>query len=100
MTWKSPLVLSLCVGVMLMTAAAGMSADLPITRVVLFSSGVGYFERAGDVEGNTEITLAFRVDQINDMLKSMTLQDLGGAPSAQSPTRHRIRSNTPSSRSP
>lgn len=98
MTWKSPLVLSLCVGVMLMTAAAGMSADLPITRVVLFSSGVGYFERAGDVEGNTEITLAFRVDQINDMLKSMTLQDLGGGTigavtyAPQDPLEHTLKS--------
>ena len=54
------------------------AADLPISRVVLFSSGVGYFERAGTVQGNAEVELSFRVDQINDILKSMTLQDLSG----------------------
>ncbi len=52
--------------------------QLPITRVVLFSSGVGFFEREGEVEGNTRIDLTFPVDNINDLLKSMVLQDLGG----------------------
>ena len=54
------------------------AADLPVSRVVLFSSGVGYFERAGTVQGNAKVELSFRVDQINDILKSMTLQDLSG----------------------
>ncbi|MCS6977362.1 MAG: DUF4139 domain-containing protein [Gemmatales bacterium] len=52
--------------------------QLPITKVVLFSSGVGFFEREGEVEGNTRIDLTFPVDNINDLLKSMVLQDLGG----------------------
>src|SRR5262245_32717558 len=53
-------------------------SPLPITHVVLFSSGVGYFQRTGEVEGNTRIDLAFPVQDINDLLKSMVLQDLGG----------------------
>jgi hypothetical protein len=64
--------------VLISLVAICSAADLPVSRVVLFSSGVGYFERAGTVEGNTEVELSFRVDQINDILKSMTLQDLGG----------------------
>lgn len=52
--------------------------QLPITKVVLFSSGVGFFEREGEVEGNTRVDLTFPVDNINDLLKSMVLQDLGG----------------------
>ena len=59
-----------------LSAASG--ADLPLTRVVLFSSGVGYFERLGEVEGNAGLQLSFRVEQINDILKSLVLQDLGG----------------------
>jgi hypothetical protein len=52
--------------------------ELPITQVILYSSGVGYFQREGHVEGNTRVDLAFPVGDINDLLKSMVLQDLGG----------------------
>jgi len=59
-------------------AGADTVANLPVTRVVLFSSGVGYFEREGNVEGNATAQLSFRTEQINDILKSLVLQDLGG----------------------
>jgi hypothetical protein len=58
-------------------AAAG-GPQLPIAQVVLFSSGVGYFQREGEVEGQARIDLSFRVEDINDLLKSMVLQDMGG----------------------
>jgi hypothetical protein len=51
---------------------------LPISQVVLFSSGVGYFQREGEVEGTTRVDLSFPVGDINDLLKSLVLQDLGG----------------------
>ncbi len=51
---------------------------LPIAQVVLFSSGVGYYQREGEVEGDARIDLSFPVENINDLLKSMVLQDLGG----------------------
>jgi hypothetical protein len=51
--------------------------QLPISHVILFSSGVGYFQREGEVEGNSRIDLSFNVQDINDLLKSMVLQDLG-----------------------
>jgi hypothetical protein len=54
------------------------TTNLPIAQVVLFSSGVGYFQREGQVEGNARIDLTFREDDINDLLKSLVLQDLGG----------------------
>src|SRR5438445_5228540 len=53
-------------------------AQLPITQVILFSSGVGYFQREGEVDGNARINLTFPVEDINDLLKSMVLQDRGG----------------------
>jgi hypothetical protein len=46
--------------------------------VVLYSSGVGYFEHAGTVQGNGSTELRFKADQINDILKSLVLEDLDG----------------------
>ncbi|MEN6546649.1 MAG: hypothetical protein ABFE07_11440, partial [Armatimonadia bacterium] len=59
-------------------AGVASAAELPLTRVQLFSSGVGYFEREGKVEGNTTVEMTFRTAQINDILKSLVLQDFGG----------------------
>jgi len=54
------------------------AVDLPVRRVVLFSSGVGYFEHAGQVDGDATATLQLKTDQMNDVLKSMVLMDFGG----------------------
>jgi len=54
------------------------AADIPVKRVVMFSSGVAFFEHAGEVEGNAAVDLKFNVKSINDLLKSMVLQDMGG----------------------
>src|SRR5262249_4335771 len=54
------------------------SVQLPIGQVVLFSSGVGYFQREGNVEGNARVDLSFPVSDINDLLKSMVVRDLDG----------------------
>ena len=53
-------------------------AQLPLSRVVLFSSGVGFFEHQGTVEGSAQVELRFNVDDVNDLLKSMVLMDHGG----------------------
>jgi len=53
-------------------------SPLPIKQVVLFNSGVGYFQREGEVAGNVRLNLTFNVGDINDLLKSLVLQDLGG----------------------
>ncbi len=52
--------------------------DVPVTKAVLFSSGVGYFEHSGTVEGDATVRLHFKTSQINDILKSMVLLDLDG----------------------
>jgi len=59
-------------------APAKSAPQLPISECVLFSSGVGYFQREAEIEGNTRVDLTFPVSDINDLLKSMVLQDLGG----------------------
>ncbi len=48
---------------------------LPLAQVVLFNSGVGYFQREGTVEGDTRVEMAFPTDDVNDLLKSLVLQD-------------------------
>src|SRR5262245_28106464 len=60
------------------TSKSPTAAQLPIGQVVLFSSGVGYFQREGTVEGTQRIDLTFPIQDINDLIKSMTLRDLDG----------------------
>src|SRR6185503_2632337 len=51
------------------------ATTLPLTRVVLFNSGVGYFSRSGEVEGDARVDLTFQESDVNDLLKSMVLED-------------------------
>src|SRR5712691_3511432 len=50
---------------------------LPIRRVILYSNGVAYIERRGTVSGHAEINLSFKQSQVDDVLKSMVVLDLG-----------------------
>lgn len=61
-------------------AAKAVSPEhpLPIRQVVLFNSGVGYLQREGVVAGDAKVDLSFAASDINDLLKSLVLQDLGG----------------------
>lgn len=59
-------------------AIAAEKADLKVTRVSIFSSGVAFFEREATVSGSVDTELRFRTEQINDILKSLVVQDLGG----------------------
>jgi hypothetical protein len=59
-------------------ASTPAGPQLPITQIVLYSSGVGYVQREGQVDGDARVDLAFPVQDVNDLLKSMVLQDLGG----------------------
>ncbi len=52
--------------------------NVPVSSVMLFSSGVGYFEHAGMVRGDGSAELQFRTSQINDILKSLVVQDQNG----------------------
>jgi hypothetical protein len=49
---------------------------LPIRRVVLYKHGVGFFERRGEVEGDTAFDLHFKEAEMDDVLKSLTTLDL------------------------
>ncbi len=50
---------------------------LKLDRVVLYRNGVGYFERIGDVDGDM-LRIRVRKDQVNDLLKSLTVVERKG----------------------
>lgn len=49
--------------------------EVPVRRVVLFSSGVGFFQHAGNLTGNAATELRFKTEQINDILKTLVVAD-------------------------
>lgn len=58
-------------------ATAAHMQTLPIRRVILYSNGVAHVERRGTVTGHAEIALSFKQSQVDDVLKSMIVLDLG-----------------------
>jgi len=56
---------------------AESAARLPVTRVILYKNGVGYFEHSGHVRGSQDVNVDFTTAQLNDVLKSLTVLDLG-----------------------
>jgi len=67
--------------VLALTAAArAADAPLPLERVVLFTSGVGYFQHEGTVAGDATVEMQFAAADVNDLLKSMVVLDHAGGP--------------------
>ena len=52
-------------------------ANLPVRHMTLYKHGVGFFERRARLSGE-EVELSFRVEEMNDVLKSLTAIDWGG----------------------
>lgn len=50
------------------------ASPLGLAKVVLYRNGVGYFERQGEIDGDL-LRLKVRKDQVNDLLKSLTIVD-------------------------
>jgi hypothetical protein len=59
-------------------ATVGSADRLPVKRVVLYKNGVGYFEHSARVQGTQDLNIDFTSAQLNDVLKSLTVVDLGG----------------------
>jgi hypothetical protein len=79
----TPILRWLCVSVCLLGGCdrsrrpySATESALALSRVVLYRNGVGYFERSGVVDGD-HLTLKVRKDQVNDLLKSLTVIDRG-----------------------
>src|SRR5262249_28443272 len=68
------------------TPYGSIDGRLDLSRVVLYRNGVGYFERVGKIDGGA-LVLRVRKDQINDLLKSLTVveRSTGRAVSVSAP---------------
>jgi hypothetical protein len=52
---------------------------LPLTRVVLSTAGIAQFTHSGPVAAGSTVDVAVRLDQVDDILKSLTVFDRAGA---------------------
>lgn len=80
---RSPTLLVLMATTMLTGTAE--AAELVLKRAVLGTGGVGYFEYAAEVTGKETLTLRARLDQVDDILKSVLILDPAGTGSATLP---------------
>ena len=54
------------------------AAELPVRQVILYKHGVGYFERSGELAAGESARLDFKAAEMNDVLKSLTIEEKGG----------------------
>jgi chaperonin cofactor prefoldin len=66
------------VPILLFLGAASIAAELPVTEVVLYKHGVGFFERSGSLGPGESARLDFDAAEMNDVLKSLTIEERGG----------------------
>ena len=52
--------------------------QLPVRSVVLYKSGVGFFQHVGQIRGDQNVRVDFTSGQLNDVLGSLTVLDLNG----------------------
>lgn len=55
--------------------SAAEAAELTLKRVLLSSGGVGYFEYEATVTGDETLSLPVRLDQVDDVMKSLVVYD-------------------------
>jgi hypothetical protein len=66
------------IGSLLLSAALAQPAELPVKQVVLYKHGVGFFERSGRLGAGESARLDFNASEMNDVLKSLTIEEKGG----------------------
>jgi len=75
MNFMKPFALMLSASLM---PSSGFAAELPVRSVVLYKHGVGYFEREGALAPGESARLDFKAEEMDDVLKSLTVNDNGG----------------------
>ena len=63
---------------LVLSAALALPAELPVKQVVLYKHGVGFFERSGRLGAGDSARLDFNASEMNDVLKSLTVDEKGG----------------------
>ena len=65
--------------IFLTIAVPGLTAaDLTVSKVVLYKHGIGFFERSGSVPAGDQAQLQFKATEMDDVLKSLTIEKRGG----------------------
>lgn len=64
--------------VVCLLVASLSAAELPVKKVILYKHGVGYFERVGEIPAGTSARLDFKAGEMNDVLKSLIVNDQSG----------------------
>ncbi len=67
--------LGLCLPIIQLSAQD--TIPLPVRKVELYKNGIGYFEHLGMVKGQQTVEIVLPSSQLNDVLKSLTVLDLG-----------------------
>lgn len=73
------IVLSTLLGFILTAPVAAQVTELPVRKVVLYKHGVGFFERSAEVSSGSAIRLQFKAEEMDDVLKSLTIDSRAGA---------------------
>ncbi|MGI4953731.1 MAG: hypothetical protein ACRYGM_18155 [Janthinobacterium lividum] len=72
--------------------APARAAELALKRVMLSGAGVGYFEYEATIDGAATLGLDVKLDQVDDVLKSLVVfDDRGGVGSIELPGREQQR---------
>lgn len=74
---KRILVLALMAGTVL-AASPVLARDVPVTKVILSTSGLAHFEHSVKVSGSETLDMSVRKDQVDDLLKSLVVFDPRG----------------------
>ena len=64
--------------ILMFSGLAARAADLTVSKVVLYKHGIGFFERSGSVPPGDQAQLQFKATEMDDVLKSLTVEQRGG----------------------
>ncbi|GBU27369.1 hypothetical protein R84B8_00899 [Treponema sp. R8-4-B8] len=64
--------------------------NIPLKKVVILTSGLAYYEHSGSINGQASVNLPFKLDSVNDALKTLVISD----PSSSNPSVTYQSSNT------
>jgi len=49
--------------------------NIPLKKVVILTSGLAYYEHSGNVSGNVSFSFPFKLEAVNDVLKTLVIND-------------------------
>jgi len=58
---------------------SGSDNSLPLKRIVILTSGLAYYEHSGSLNGDVKIDIPFKLEAVNDALKTLVINDPSSA---------------------